>query len=224
MAFEKKWDWDTIRLDYMIGQFAFNKEGVQIQRPFTLKTLSEKYNIPEPTLAAKCKKEKWVAQRDLLDSKLRRRLDEGKVTSLLGESTMSDSLALSQLSKATQMITNYFKQYNLDENSDISYNQEETPPINPRELKDVVGVIKEIHLLTKSIIGTDSLQEHLEEIQVKDKAKQLNKLKTDPKAMEDKLQQLLKRRQELLSESSNTHALSLPANEQVVEVEVEVER
>jgi len=221
MAFEKKWDWDTIRLDYMIGQFAFNKEGIQIQRPFTLKTLSEKYNIPEPTLAAKCKKEKWVAQRDLLDSKLRRRLDEGKVTSLLGESTMSDSLALSQLSKATQMITNYFKQYNLDENSDISYNPEETPPINPRELKDVVGVIKEIHLLTKSIIGTDSLQEHLEEIQVKDKAKQLNKLKTDPKAMEDKLQQLLKRRQELLSESSNTHLLSLPAHEQIVEVEVE---
>jgi hypothetical protein len=220
MPFEKKWDWEAIRLDYMIGQTIINKDGLQVQRPYTIKSLAEKHNIPEATVQSKSKKEKWVAQRNLLDSKLRRRLNEGKVTALLGESTMSDSLALSQLSKATQMITNYFKQYNLDENSDISYNEKETPPINPRELKDVVGVIKEIHLLTKSIIGTDSLQEHLEEIQVKDKAKQLNKLKTDPKAMEDKLQQLLKRRQELIS-SNNAEYLSLPANQQTIEVEAE---
>jgi len=220
MPFEKKWDWEAIRLDYMIGQTIINKDGLQVQRPYTIKSLAEKHNIPEATVQSKSKKEKWVAQRNLLDSKLRRRLNEGKVTALLGESTMSDSLALSQLSKATQMITNYFKQYNLDENSDISYNEKETPPINPRELKDVVGVIKEIHLLTKSIIGTDSLQEHLEEIQVKDKAKQLNKLKTDPKAMEDKLQQLLKKRQELIS-SNNAEYLSLPANQQTIEVEAQ---
>jgi len=214
MTFEKKWDWEVIRLDYMIGQFVTNKEGLQVQRPFTLKTLSEKHNIPEATLAAKCKKEKWVAQRDLLDSKLRRRLNEGKVTALLGESTMSDSLALNQLSKATQMISNYFKQYNLDENNDSIYDPEETPPINPRDLKDIVGIIKEIHLLTKSIIGTENLQEHLENIQDKQKSKQLSRLKNNPKAMEEKIQQLLKKRQEL------EQNLSLPpAKEMTVDIE-----
>lgn len=216
MPFEKKWDWEAIRLDYMIGEFVTNKEGLQVQRPYTIKSLAEKHNIPEATVQSKSTKEKWVSQRNLIDSRLRRRLNEGKVTALLGESTMSDSLALNQLSKATQMISNYFKQYNLDENSENTYNPEETPPINPRDLKDIVGIIKEIHLLTKSIIGTENLQEHLEDIQDKQKSKQLSRLKNNPKAMEEKIQQLLKKRQEL------EQNLSLPpAKEMTVDIEAE---
>jgi len=199
MAFEKKWDWESIRMDYMIGEIYISKSGLETHRPFTIARLSEKHGIPNPTIAERCKKEKWVHQRNLLDSQLKRRMTEGKVTSILGEASMFDNLALAQLGKTSELVNAYFKQYTdvLARNIN-TYELEsevyEPPKINPRDLKDIVGVIKEIHTLSKVIMGTDTLQDKLEEIQNKNKTKQFK-----PTEMNDRIKKLLEERQRMQS-------------------------
>lgn len=199
MPFEKKWDWEAVRLDYMVGEILTNKDGFDTHRPYTLKRLAERHGIPLYTIQEKSKREKWTQQRNLLDSKLRRRMTEGKVTSILGESNMSDTLALAQLGKTAQLINAYFNQYpqafkSANEDGHI---EEEMPQINPRDLKDIVEVIGKVHTLTKAIIGTESLQEHLGEIQTKERAKQLTKLKQNPQAMDERIKKLLEERQRI---------------------------
>jgi len=199
MAFEKKWDWESIRMDYMIGEIYINKSGLETHRPFTIARLSEKHGIPNPTIAERCKKEKWVHQRNLLDSQLKRRMTEGKVTSILGEASMFDNLALAQLGKTSELVNAYFKQYTDVLARDINtYELEsevyEPPKINTRDLKDIVGVIKEIHTLSKVIMGTDTLQDKLEEIQNKNKTKQFK-----PTEMNDRIKKLLEERQRMQS-------------------------
>ena len=206
MAFEKKWDWEPVRLDYIVGEILTNTNGLDIHRPFTLKRLAEKHGIPLYTVQEKSKREKWTQQRTLLDSKLRRRMSEGKVTSILGEASMSDNLALAQLSKTSQLINAYFNQYPQafkSANEDDGY-EEEMPSISPRDLKDIVEVIGKVHTLTKSIMETENLQEHLGEIQNKERAKQLTLLKNNPKAMSDKLELLLRQKEQL---ERNTRAV-----------------
>lgn len=200
MAFDKKWDWESIRMDYMIGEIYINKDGIETHRPYTLQRLGEKHGIPNPTIAEKCKREKWVHQRNLLDSQLRRRMTEGKVTSILGEASMFDNLALAQLGKTSDLVNAYFKQYTDVLAKDINeYDSEvyEPPKINPRDLKDIVGVIKEVHSLSKAIMGTETLQDKLEEIQTKERTKQMTKLKQNPQAMDERIKKLLEERQRI---------------------------
>jgi uncharacterized protein YjcR len=199
MPFEKKWDWEAIRLDYMVGEILTNKDGIECHRPYTLKRLAEKYNMSLHTMQEKSKREKWTHQRNLLDSKLRRRMTEGKVTSILGESNMSDTLALAQLGKTAQLINAYFNQYPqaFKSASEDGCYEEEMPQINPKDLKDIVEVIGKVHTLTKAIMGTESLQEHLEELQTKEKTKQLSKLKGNPNEMNDRIKKLLEERQRI---------------------------
>ena len=199
MPYPKKWDWEQVRMEYMVGEVATNTHGLDTHRPFTVKRLAEKHGIPLATLQDQAYKNKWLQQRTLLDSKLRRRMSEGKVTSILGEASMSDNLALAQLSKTSQLINAYFNQYPQafkSANEDNSY-EEEMPSISPRDLKDIVEVIGKVHTLTKSIMETENLQEHLGEIQNKERAKQLTLLKNNPKAMSDKLELLLKQKEQL---------------------------
>lgn len=199
MPFEKKWDWEAVRLDYMVGEILTNKDGNDIHRPYTLKRLAERHGIPLYTIQEKSKREKWTQQRNLLDSKLRRRMTEGKVTSILGESNMSDTLALAQLGKTAQLINAYFNQYPqaFKSANEDGYLEEEMPQINPRDLKDIVEVIGKVHTLTKAIMGTESLQEHLGEIQTKERAKQLTKLKQNPQAMDERIKKLVEERQRI---------------------------
>lgn len=195
MAFPRKWDWDTIKLDYMIGEKVLNKNGLETFRPFTIKRLAEKHGIPQNTLAEKCVKDKWVHQRNMLDSKLKRQMTEGKVTQLLGEATINDTVAIHQLSKINKLIYAYFDQFpevfanNANEDGTVS----EIPKINPRELKDLVSVIKEAHSLSESILDGDRMQKHIEEIQTKEKNKNIR----NPKEMENKIQYLIAERMKL---------------------------
>jgi len=212
MPYPKKWDWEQVRMEYLVGEVVVNKQGLETHRPFTVKRLAEKHGIPLATLHDKAYKDKWTQQRTLLDSKLRRRMSEGKVTSILGEASMSDNLALAQLSKTSQLINAYFNQYpqafrSAEPHDGQIANEgygEEMPSISPRDLKDIVEVIGKIHTLTKAIMETESLQEHLSEIQTKERAKQLTILKNNPKAMNDKLELLMKEKERL---ERNTRAV-----------------
>lgn len=221
MPFEKKWDWEPVRMDFMVGEILTNRDGLDIHRPFTLKRLAEKHGIPLYTIQEKCKREKWTQQRTLLDSKLRRRMSEGKVTSILGEASMSDNLALAQLSKTSQLINAYFNQYPQafkSANEDDGY-QEEMPSISPKDLKDIVEVIGKVHTLTKAIMETESLQEHLSEIQNKERAKQLTILKNNPKAMEEKLNLLMRQKAQLEQNSRSIEEVNTFNAKTIIEIE-----
>ena len=221
MAFTKKWDWEQVRMEYMVGEVVVNQHGLETHRPFTVKRLAEKHGIPLATLQDKAYKDKWTQQRTLLDSKLRRKMSEGKVTSILGEASMSDNLALAQLSKTSQLINAYFNQYPQafkSANEDEGY-QEEMPSISPRDLKDIVEVIGKVHTLTKAIMETESLQEHLGEIQNKQRAKQLTILKNNPKALEEKLNLLMKQKQQLEQNSRAIEDINTFNTRTITEIE-----
>ena len=220
MPYPKKWDWEQVRMEYLVGEVVVTKQGLETHRPFTVKRLAEKHGIPLATLHDKAYKDKWTQQRTLLDSKLRRRMSEGKVTSILGEASMSDNLALAQLSKTSQLINAYFNQYPQafkSANEDEGY--EEMPSISPRDLKDIVEVIGKVHTLTKAIMETESLQEHLGEIQTKERAKQLTILKNNPKAMEEKLNLLMKQKAQLEQNSRAIEDINTFNTKAIIEIE-----
>lgn len=215
MTYQKKYDWESIKLEYIVGELITDEYGNETRKPYSTKRLAEKHGIPFGTLKEVCFKEKWVQDRNRLDVELKRRVTEEKVTQIFGESVISSSYTLKQLGKINQIIDAYLEPYlNLidsdqaTKNSSISVrtvinedgysntevlDDEDTKKINPRDIKDIVSIIKEVHQLKKSILGEEQLQVAVENIKVKDKAK---KLKGSNK-IESQLDMLLKERKRL---------------------------
>lgn len=227
MAFPKKWDWEQIRLEYIVGELITDEFGNETRKPYSTKRLAEKHDIPQNTLKEKCFKEKWVQDRNQLDLALKRRVTEDKVTQIFGESVISSSYTLKQLGKINQIIDTYLQPYLDMVESDTKsstpviheYGYSETEvlrdesekKINPRDIKDIVSIIKEVHLLKKSILGEEQLQVAVEDIKIKDKAKSISKLKGG-KGIESQLDMLLKEKQKVqakLSQSNNNQEQEL---------------
>lgn len=215
MVYQKKYDWESIKLEYIVGELVVDEYGNESRKPYSTKRLAEKHGIPFPTLKQVCFKEKWVQDKNRLDIELKRRVTEDKVTQIFGESVISSSYTLKQLGKINQIIDAYLEPYlNLIDsakNSSISVrtainedgysntevlDDEDTKKINPRDIKDIVSIIKEVHQLKKSILGEEQLQVAVEDIKIKDKAKSISKLKGSNK-IESQLDMLLKERKRL---------------------------
>jgi len=225
MANLKKWDWESIRLEYIIGELVTDEFGNETRKPYSTKRLADKHGIPFNTLANKCHDDKWVQDRNRLDVELKRRVTEDKVTQIFGESVISSSYTLKQLGKVNQIIDAYLQPYldllDSDKNSSISVktiinedgysnlevlSESDEKKINPRDIKDIVSIIKEVHLLKKSILGDEQLQVAVEDIKIKDKAKSISKLKGG-KGIESQLDMLLKEKQKVqarLNSSDNS--------------------
>lgn len=240
MAYQKKWDWEAVRLEYIIGELVTDEFGNETRKPYSTKRLADKHGIPFNTLADRCHKDKWVQDKNRLDIELKRRVTEDKVTQIFGESVISSSYTLKQLGKINQIIDAYLQPYldSVEEDSNnrkIStsgdkntlapiiqeYDYSETEvlkdesekKINPRDIKDIVSIIKEVHLLKKSILGEEQLQVAVEDIKIKDKAKSISKLKGG-KGIESQLDMLLKEKQKVQArlasnQSSNTQEQEL---------------
>lgn len=213
--FEKKWDWEALKLEFIVGELITDQFGNEVRKPYSVERFAKKTGIPFPTLSSRSHKEKWVQERNLLDARLKRRLTENKITQLIGQSVASSSYTLKQLGEVNRIVDAYLKPYldladksngkrsvktTIDEDgySNVEIlGDEETPKINPKDLKDIVSVIKEVHSLTKAILGDEELQTAVDEIQTKEKAKTVNKLKSNPKAMDERLEQLIKEREKV---------------------------
>lgn len=230
MAYQKKWDWESVRLEYIIGELVTDEFGNETRKPYSTKRLADKHGIPFNTLADRCHKDKWVQDRNRLDIELKRKITEDKVTQIFGESVISSSYTLKQLGKINQIIDAYLQPY-LDlveedsNNRKIStsgdnntntpviheYGYSETEvlrdesekKINPRDIKDIVSIIKEVHLLKKSILGEEQLQVAVEDIKIKDKAKSISKLKGG-QGIESQLDMLLKEKQKVQARLANS--------------------
>ncbi len=219
MANLKKWDWESIRLEYIIGELVTDEFGNETRKPYSTKRLADKHGIPFNTLANKCHDDKWVQDRNRLDVELKRRVTEDKVTQIFGESVISSSYTLKQLGKINVIIDAYLQPYlNKIENGDTNsstpviheygysdtevLSESDEKKINPRDIKDIVSIIKEVHLLKKSILGDEQLQVAVEDIKIKDKAKSISKLKGG-KGIESQLDMLLKEKQKVQARLSS---------------------
>ena len=230
MTYQKKWDWESIRLEYIIGELVTDEYGNETRKPYSTKRLADKHGIPFNTLADRCHKDKWVQDKNRLDIELKRRVTEDKVTQIFGESVISSSYTLKQLGKINQIIDAYLEPYLLmtdpDRNSSISVktvinedgysntellSDEDTKKINPRDIKDIVSIIKEVHQLKKSILGEEQLQVAVEDIKLKDKAKSVSKLKGSNK-IESQLDMLLKERKRLENKLTSSNVPTLETN------------
>lgn len=222
MVYQKKYDWESIKLEYIVGELVTDEYGNETRKPYSLVRLADKHGIPFNTIKQVCFKEKWVQDKNRLDIELKRRVTEDKVTQIFGESVISSSYTLKQLGKINQIIDAYLQPYldmtDPDKNSNISIkttisedgysnlevlDDEDTKKINPRDIKDIVSIIKEVHQLKKSILGEEQLQVAVEDIKIKDKAKSLSKLKGSNK-IESQLDMLLKERKRLENKLNNS--------------------
>lgn len=223
MTYQKKWDWESIRLEYIIGELVTDEFGNETRKPYSTKRLADKHGIPFNTLADRCHKDKWVQDKNRLDIELKRRVTEDKVTQIFGESVISSSYTLKQLGKINQIVDAYLQPYLDMAESDTKSNtpviheygysdtevlrDESEKKINPRDIKDIVSIIKEVHLLKKSILGEEQLQVAVEDIKIKDKAKSISKLKGG-KGIESQLDMLLKEKQKVQARLSNKESTS----------------
>jgi hypothetical protein len=231
MAYQKKWDWEAVRLEYIIGELVTDEYGNETRKPYSTKRLAEKHGIPFNTLADRCHKDKWVQDKNRLDIELKRRVTEDKVTQIFGESVISSSYTLKQLGKINQIIDAYLQPYldlvEEDSNKNLStpiiseygysdtevLRDESEKKINPRDIKDIVSIIKEVHNLKKSILGEEQLQVAVEDIKIKDKAKSISKLKGG-KEIESQLDMLLKEKQKVQARLSSSNNNSESNNHQ----------
>lgn len=248
MAYQKKWDWEAVRLEYIIGELVTDEFGNETRKPYSTKRLADKHGIPFNTLADRCHKDKWVQDKNRLDIELKRRVTEDKVTQIFGESVISSSYTLKQLGKINQIIDAYLQPYldlveedsnnrKISTSGDNNKNLKTTPiiqeygysetevlkdesekKINPRDIKDIVSIIKEVHLLKKSILGEEQLQVAVEDIKIKDKAKSISKLKGG-KGIESQLDMLLKEKQKVQArlasnQSTNTQELEMEEDDE----------
>lgn len=238
MANLKKWDWESVRLEYIIGELVTDEFGNETRKPYSTKRLAEKHGIPFNTLANKCHDDKWVQDKNRLDIELKRRVTEDKVTQIFGESVISSSYTLKQLGKINQIVDAYLQPYldlvDPEKNKSIAVktvisedgysnlevlSEADEKKINPRDIKDIVSIIKEVHLLKKSILGEEQLQVAVEDIKIKDKAKSISKLKGG-QAIESQLDILLKERSKALAKLGNQSTLG-DSNEVSKEQELE---
>jgi septal ring factor EnvC (AmiA/AmiB activator) len=236
MAYQKKWDWESIRLEYIIGELVTDEYGNETRKPYSTKRLAEKHGIPFNTLADRCHKDKWVQDKNRLDIELKRRVTEEKVTQIFGESVISSSYTLKQLGKINTIIDAYLEPYlNLidsDRNQNISVRtvinedglsnteilgDEDVKKINPRDIKDIVSIIKEVHNLKKSIYGDEQLQTAVTDIKTKDKAQALSRLKGTNK-IESQLDMLLKERKKMEAKL-NSPSTNNEENKQEIEID-----
>jgi hypothetical protein len=222
MAFPKKWDWEAIRLEYIAGEIIIDEFGNETRRHLSIKKLGERHEIPHGTIQKKCYEEKWIRDRNILDLQLKRKVTEDKVTQIFGESVISSSYTLKQLAKINTIVDAYLQPYldsvNPDKHKSVTVQttisedgysnlevlgDSEEKKISPREIKDLVSVIKEVHVLKQSILGDEKLHLAVEDIKTKDKAKSISKLKGTT-GIENKLQQLLSERQKVQAKLRDT--------------------
>ena len=67
MVYQKKYDWESIKLEYIVGELVTDEYGNETRKPYSTRRLAEKHEIPFSTLKQVCHKEKWVLEEQIDD-------------------------------------------------------------------------------------------------------------------------------------------------------------
>jgi len=209
------YDWVQISKDYVQGISTKNRKNGSIKIKFpTHEELCKKYGCSIITIRRKSQDEKWGIQRSQLKRKLKIKNSEIKLDDLIGEGAKFDGMNLNSLENIQKLIDSYLEPYMMQLDNDAKL--EDLRPLSIKELKDVVGIIKDSHHTVRSILGETNNSNLLDDIKedsiVTKKHKSISKsrLKELSKQLSDaeKLKEELELKREELKKKLNTKEIA----------------
>jgi hypothetical protein len=144
---------ELIKREYLSGFNSKDSDSGYTHRNYTLKELSNKYNLTTKQynkLLYTARKEQWRIQRQLVQRKLAL-ADDTTLGDLLKESTNIDRKTLCKITQIDVLLTQYIQQNEYAEEIDI------------KGLKTAVDCIKELHNISKEIISNNEKDKALGE-------------------------------------------------------------
>jgi hypothetical protein len=160
--------------------------------------LAKKYEIDVRRLAEKCRTEKWVERRELYKQKIKRRIGQEKVNSLMSESARYDAKNLILLDKIYEQLDIW-----LDTEALLSdtTGEEDITQASPfarshkiKDLEAAIGLISKGHTLVRNIMGepinAEKIVNELLELQQLEQAE--NNKKAGKKQGKQRINNLLK--------------------------------
>ena len=161
--YQQKYDWDTIRQEYVVGYFITDPETFQKRHIYpTYKDISKKYGMNYLYLKQKAQKESWVARREALQAKLREKTASNTLHSFISDSAQFDAMTLVALKKLYKLVDAYFDQYDfLEANADgtvgIKEGYDEDPDSRPNikvnDLRNLVDTLDKAQALVRRTVG-----------------------------------------------------------------------
>jgi hypothetical protein len=186
--------WDIIEREYVQGRDE-RDAGTGLKRKTfpTHEQLCQQYGCKLETIRLRSQTGKWYLQRTQFKRKLRIKNTEINLDDLMGESGKFDAQHLRILEKTNQLMEDFLEPY-------VNGGYEDLPPLKPRDLKDIIGAIKDSVITVRSILGEPNTASLLDEIKeatlVERKNKEvsktrlahLNKLLTDSDKVKEELE------------------------------------
>jgi hypothetical protein len=162
--FQSKYDWETIRQEYVVGYFITDPETFQKRHIYpTYKDITEKYGMNLDYLKKRAQKESWVVRREALQAKLREKTASNTLHSFISDSAQFDAMTLVALKKLYKLVDAYFDQYDfLEVNPDGTYGirgydeegeGSQRPHIKINDLRGLVETLDKAQALVRRTVG-----------------------------------------------------------------------
>lgn len=201
-------DWLAIEAEYIHGNITVDTvTGTRSMYFPTQRELAEKYQIDQSRLAVRCREEKWVERRELYKQKIKRRIGQERVNSLMSESARYDAKNLIMLDKIYEQLEIWLDNESLAQQSidpDIKVSSKAKSDYI-KNLEVAMNLLNKGHVLVRNIMGepinAEKVVNELLELQKLEEA-ELNKTKSK-KNNKKKINSLLKSvesRQEVLEQ------------------------
>jgi hypothetical protein len=174
-----KYDWNLISKDYIQGiKIRHSVTGSSTLHFPTQEELCQKYGCNIETLRERSSRGSWVFKRNQFRNKLGLQSTEFNPTDLLGDSVRFDSMHINALENIMELVEAKLQPYMdmlrdegmlshegmLRDGSSSSDLIDDLPPISVRELKDLVGIIKDSHATVRGILGEQQSENLLDEV------------------------------------------------------------
>lgn len=145
-------DWALMESDYIHGYYVTNNRGVQKHVYPTVEMLAKKYEANTSAINRRCSQDKWVVRREQYREKIREKTfdkcEQTKIDVLLSESAKYDTQNLQKLDQVDKILNTYLAKY-----SKMSEMDEDTPPVDLRELETFMNILLKRHQLSRGIFG-----------------------------------------------------------------------
>lgn len=195
-------DWLTIEAEYIHGCITVDpNSGTRSMYFPSQRELAEKYKVGELAIARRSKEEKWVERRELYKQKIKRRIGQERVNSLMSESARYDAKNLILLDKIYEQVELWLDEQNINESTS---NRENSDKI--KNLDTAISLLSKGHVLVRNIMGepinAEKVISELLELQKLEEAelnkKQLSGGKNSHKKRINRLLKNVESRQEVL--------------------------
>jgi hypothetical protein len=161
--YNQKYDWDSIRTEYVVGYFITDPETLQKRHFYpTYKDLVVKYGMNLDWLQKKAQKESWTTRREALQAKLREKTAANTLHSFISDSAQFDAMTIVALKKLYKLVDAYFDQYDfLETNNDGTVSIKDLsdeekammPHIRVNDLKGLVDTLDRAQMLVRRTVG-----------------------------------------------------------------------